>query len=470
MAQRKTLTAAQVGVLRWIGDGCPDGVMKDDFHRISAAALQRRELVEVSDRRADWAATISPAGRAYLEKVDGAAPPIPRQANTSVTQQLVDEVIDAGGSLRVPRRRYGGKGIDYENRALLAERHRKVPPGKRLAVDSVSKEELEIVLVDAPGLGEAELVEIAVPARVARYHPAAKRFREATEHHEVSRAMIPRAARILHTIAREAERREWPVLAGGSTKDAEQGGRSLQIDLSGQQFSLYIYEKGVGNRGKWEAEVERHRRHVREWPRYSAEAPPRSYDAGGEGKLTLELAAGQPWRFRSRQSRWSDRSSWTLEERLPHLFVEIEERAVEGARVDEEERLAAEAEAARQEREKAEREEEWKRLMVRAQDRVVESHRVSQLGSRLDAWDEAQRIRAYCEAMDAAAEGSEDTAAWLAWAREYVEKIDPIGVPTSLPEDPELTHEAVQQHLPAGWSTYGPEHGWQPRPHIARYS
>ncbi|MGZ4358012.1 MAG: hypothetical protein ACXVRU_14510 [Gaiellaceae bacterium] len=45
MAQRKTLTEKQVLLLRWIADGCPEGVMEDEFHRISAAALRNRGLI-----------------------------------------------------------------------------------------------------------------------------------------------------------------------------------------------------------------------------------------------------------------------------------------------------------------------------------------------------------------------------------------------------------------------------------------
>jgi hypothetical protein len=45
-----------------------------------------------------------------------------RQASISVTQQLVDDVVAAGGSLRVPRRRYYERdGLDYGRRAQLAE-------------------------------------------------------------------------------------------------------------------------------------------------------------------------------------------------------------------------------------------------------------------------------------------------------------------------------------------------------------
>ncbi len=465
MAQRKTLTEAQVGVLRWIDDGCPDGVMQDSFHRISAAALARRDLVEISGRRETWAAKTTEAGRAYLESVDGAEPPIPRQSNTSVTHQLVDDVINAGGSLRVPQRRWGGKGVDYENRALIAERHRKVPPGNRLSVKAISDEELEIELVEAPGVGEAEVVAIEVPERVKRYHPAARRFRDAKGQHEISKAQLPRALRILHAIASEAERREWSIEA---TDPSEEGrGAALGIDLEGQLFTLAFMEKGVGNRAEWEAEVARYRHNVREWPRFSGESPPRSYDLDATGELTIGLTSERSWRFRARQSHWSDRSSWTLEERLPHLFVEIQERAVEGARLDEEERRLAEEEAAREKRERQEREERWNELMGEAQRGLIESHRATWLHSRLEAWDEAERIRRYCQAMETTAGESEETATWVAWALGYAEKIDPIGVPTSLPEDPVMTHEAVQEHLPDGWSTYGAEHRWRPRPRRA---
>jgi hypothetical protein len=71
--------------------------MTDDFHRISAAALQRRGLVKISGGGPTWEARIAPAGAKYLEAADGSNPPVPRQANVSVTQQLIDDVIDSGG-------------------------------------------------------------------------------------------------------------------------------------------------------------------------------------------------------------------------------------------------------------------------------------------------------------------------------------------------------------------------------------
>jgi hypothetical protein len=128
MAQRKTLSEVQVTVLRWISDSCPDGAVADAVSaRISAAALRNRGLVRTSGHGTQWRATITPAGTAYLQQVDGPNPPQPRQPNVLVTQQLVDDIIGAGGALRVPRKRWNDKGgVDYERRARLAESHGKV--------------------------------------------------------------------------------------------------------------------------------------------------------------------------------------------------------------------------------------------------------------------------------------------------------------------------------------------------------
>lgn len=184
-------------VLRWIEDDCPVGVMEGNSCRISAAALRNRGLVKISGRGPTWSAVISDAGRAYLEQVDRQTAPLRREANGSVTEQLVKDVIDAGGSLRVPRRSYRGEGIDYERRARLAERNGRVPPGKRLSVTFLPHGEMQIDMVDAPAGTTLDLRPVPVPHHVARYHPVVGAFRKPADRHEVSRAVLPRVSRIL---------------------------------------------------------------------------------------------------------------------------------------------------------------------------------------------------------------------------------------------------------------------------------
>ena len=75
-------------------------------HRISAAARESRS-VTISGRGPTWAAAVTAAGNEYLDHVAGPDPPMPRQANASVTQQLVNDVIAAGSVLRIHARAAG---------------------------------------------------------------------------------------------------------------------------------------------------------------------------------------------------------------------------------------------------------------------------------------------------------------------------------------------------------------------------
>src|SRR5207247_2480016 len=81
---------------------------------------------------------------------------------------------------------------------------------------------------------------------------------------------------------------------------------------------------------------------------------------------------------------------WTLEDRLPQLMRELETQGVEA----EERRLAAE-------REEAERQRQWEQAMAQAKRRLVEDHRIDVLRKRVRAWQEADAIRAYCDAVEA---------------------------------------------------------------------
>lgn len=80
----------------------------------------------------------------------------------SPTDQLVADLLIAGGVLRVPQRRAVGDP-DYEQRVIAAKRFGKVPPGKRLRT-SYEGGELEIRLEDAPPGTEIN----ARPVRLSR--------------------------------------------------------------------------------------------------------------------------------------------------------------------------------------------------------------------------------------------------------------------------------------------------------------
>lgn len=451
MAQRKTLTEKQVAVLRWIADGCPDGVMPNDYHhRISAAALRSRGMVTTTGRGETWTAAITAAGTEYLAEVDGPEPPVARQANVSVTQQLVDDVIAAGGVLRVPRKGwYDRDTVDYVRRAQLAERHGKVPEGKLLITSSL-RDEVEIRLVDVEVEGSSaasELLPVVVPERVARYHQAIRGFRDHKDLHEVSRDQLPRATRVMHAIATEAQRRGWTVSSAPA---------ALKVLAQDLDCTLGISEKGVHLRGAWEEQVHRYRSADPNSYWWRDRVIPRGpYDQGATGQLTVALACEGRW-FEGRQGRWSDRQSWTLEERLPHLFREIEARIIHARRMQEQERIRAEEAAERARREAEQLERTWNAHMATARERLTEDHHRARLSAAVDDWEQARRVRAYCDAAEAAYPESLETQTWIAWARAYAEQLDSLTAAPLMPDPPDDTPDALQPYLPDGWSADGP--------------
>jgi hypothetical protein len=266
MAHRKTLNEKQLTVLRWIDAGCPDGVMEGYAHRVSAAALRARGLLTISGRGPTWTANITKAGREYLDRAAGPDPPLPRQPSNSVTQQLVDDVIAAQGSLRVPRKQYCQQGaVDYQRRAELAGRYGKVPAGKHLAVRVVSSDELLIELADADAHSVRPLEPVPVPDKVTRYHPTVKQFKQRAERHEISRSALPRTLRILQGVVMETERRGYNVGLPTTHEPARHGRHGwtgkrdghLCISVNGSTEAVRIHEEGLQSRTYWEQQTRR---------------------------------------------------------------------------------------------------------------------------------------------------------------------------------------------------------------------
>ena len=459
MAHRNTLNEVQVAVLRWISDGCPDNGVDGISARISAGALRNRGLVRTTGRGPTWTATITPYGKDYLQQVDSPNPPAPRQPNVSVTRQLVDDVIAAGGSLRVPRKHWNEKeGIDYERRARLAETYGNVPRGSRLIVKTASAEELLIELVTdwtATADGEEEpalgLSPVAVPARLTKYHRVAREFRDRTNLHEISRNALPRALRIVHALAVEAERRGYEIAClqvhedryGRSEwKPAHDG--QLVFTINGHQVKMRIWEKGAGQRGPYEHQMTRWKQD-REQPVRLMQFlnRPKPYDSAATGELNVEALGSAS----GRQKAWGDRTRWQLEDRLPNLLRELELQAAEA----EERRLA-------REREQAEQKRQWEAAMERAKRRLLDDHRLEVLRNRVRAWGEADAIRAYCASVEArygldAIAADPDAAEWLSLARDRADQAQQL---PHMPAEPEITHDSLKPYL-GGWSPYGPE-------------
>ena len=450
------LNAAQTRVLRWVAEGCPDGVFAGYGHRISAAALRSRDLITVSGHGSAWHAKITERGRTYLESPPEvrATPKVPRSPTVpdrparpralSPTEQLVADLIAADGPLVVNAWPRQGER-DYRALISSAQRFGKVPAGKRIVM-SQNRDKLEIRLEHAIEGTILELQPVPAPARLSRPHSVAKRFRDETDHHEVSRVVLPRCTRIIHAIAVESERRGMKIENVTATKeygDAKWSGGNdghLAITVRGHRYALRVAEDKVPARGRWEREAT--------WTEWSATGVPRTrrkpgrYDENATGRITISLLG------RAREGRpvsWADRQAWTLEDKLPELLRELEVRAAE------DDHAQAEAERAAQERQRL-----WEIEIERAKERFAEAHREKVLRAQVAARQQADEARTFLVALEGAHGDAPEATEWIEWIREHIDRLDPLTVPPQTPEVPEPTREDLKPFMPKGMSPYSP--------------
>lgn len=412
VAQRKTLTLAQIEILRWVQDGCPGEERGDNGRRVSVAALRNRRLVTTKGSGPTWEAAITAGGKAYLEQVDSDKPPTPR-ASASVTEQLIADIVAAGGKLEIQTRSYGNpREPDYEQRAQAAIRHGRVPDGKRLFVRHVRHGLLELSLLDLPA--EIACVEaITVPARVSRYHAAARVVRESPGQLGLSRPVSSRAGRIVHALAISAA-------SHGFTISAPDVSTPRYLRARSSHPGAFVFRKGT------------------------CDLPVRITESSKEpGRPTLAL---ERWGSTGRPSSWGDRRSWQLEDKLTDVLREFLVRVAEHEDREAEKRRDAER-----------RRIEWEEAMVVARERHAEACRSKVLLDEVHRWETAAKIRGYLEAIGRRFPEDPDAAAWIAWASNYAENLDPLSSRVALPPAPQDPSPEDLRPFLGPLSPYGPD-------------
>ena len=182
------------------------------------------------------------------------------------TEQMIADLIAAGGVLRVPYWREQGQP-DYRQRVEAAQHWGKVPEGKRLVSEHTRGGELEIRLEDAPEGTVIPPAPVPVPARVSKPHPVARQYRDDNANHQVSKASLPRVVRILHALVAECEKRGYemkklhpePPQRHGYARMSMKGGPDFEITVRSHRYPLHVFEEKVPLRGAWE-EQERFRK------------------------------------------------------------------------------------------------------------------------------------------------------------------------------------------------------------------
>jgi len=71
---------------------------------------------------------------------------------------------------------------------------------------------------------------------------------------------------------------------------------------------------------------------------------------------------------------------------------------------------------------------------------------------------EARSIRGYIRTLEQSHATGPDVPAWVGWASDYVDRLDPTRTPQGLPEMADkITPDELKPFLPPGVSPYGPQ-------------
>ena len=444
------LSEKQVATLEWIRDGCAavDGETEVS-RKISAASLHGRGLATVKGSGATWKASITPAGRAWLE-----AHPTTVAEAVGGPDGLIARVIAAQGHLAIGGE--AGAKAAHEDLVRLSHHAASRPRGWRLEVKNAgswSEPAYEVVLVRH----FEDLVEerpVPVPERVTRYHPSVKGYLDNRNRQMVSREHVARAGRVLQAIADEAPSRGLEVVSPRSAGlppavDAdgrrEPGRSGLTLRAPAGTYDIRIQEVSAPSK----TPVRR-----RAWGQRSTRAAwldSRQFEFVSTG--ILELIVEGPGMGYSGGYRIRDSATMTLDERLPRIFRRIELH-----------RLEAEHEAQERERAAAERRRQWEAAMAAAKSRYDEQARWEAFEGSSEAWHAIARHREFLGAAREAA-GAVDGArrdellARLDFAERRLDEADPLGNPDLLlPNVRAPKADDLKPYLD-GWSPHGPDEG-----------
>ncbi|MDY0340543.1 MAG: hypothetical protein RBS17_04960 [Coriobacteriia bacterium] len=388
----KPLNARQVEVLQWIADGCPEGVMKDETYKLSAAALKSRRLAKVS-KRGGWHAEITDDGRYYLEH---------------------------GVYLGEP-----AKAVRPRPTRTTRPRPEK-PEASALEMPEMSPAEVEPL----------PAATVQVPTALRNPHPVIAALRDESRRLGLTSSVRGRALRVLQAIATEAERRGWSVCEVKMHRN-EYGYTWLD---SNSHLIIETGEARVGVRILQQTDRSPHEPTAEELDRQKrwGSRPPK-YDQTPNDYLRIEIDS----RWNGRQHSWSGGKRGPIDRKLPAILDEIEMRHDDAReRRLEEQRIAEEREQRRLE------------AVERAKVMLRESHRAEVLAKQVADWRYAEELREYVKAMRVAVESITDTdeqadaRLWLRWACDYPDRVDPLMKDIRVPDDPTPTDEALRSFLP----------------------
>ncbi|MEK0226181.1 hypothetical protein [Bifidobacterium mongoliense] len=488
------LNDAQLGVLRWVADGCPDGVYHDWSHRSSARALSNRGLVTVDGHGSKWRALLTETGAYYLAHgaypVAEAAKPTehqprdqqviseqpaplepeakqrpkpvpvtsiskqPQQVRTpkarkpSATEQMMTALADAEShEIRVPYDKTG----HYKRLASFAKSSGKIPEGMRITVESSwSSHDVSVRLEPLPAWQLKKLTPISVPAQLRNPSDVTTLFKN-SDTFQVKGDPTHRVLLLIEALVVEARRR-------GVTIEAKLGEPLFpdQYRYNGPKHDEIKFVFGQDEYRLWFEQETLHKHHEPtrseiNWAWRGRLFPDEDEIPDTHLSLVLRGEGGKFW-----ADRWDDTDDHHLEDDLAQILEEMQLRhnAMDERRRDEEAEYKRKQEEyeREQERLKAQAKEHERRLAAADEQAKKDYHDrfiIEAMYRQSRQWQDSDRLRRYAQAIESDAASSPDTQKEqkLAWAKQIntqADKDDPLPSRAIRPKVPEPTETELK--------------------------
>lgn len=471
-------TELQLEVLRWIADGCPAGVMADPKYKVSAYALERRNLARVKRRKNPWTAEITEAGKQLCAK-GGAASMAADKPDTSASGALQTSEVMPGASrptsqpMRIPvgvpaapAKSATQKMMDrlvvehvieftnaetgrYRQLVTVARRKKLFPDDMELVLDTNWNKPCTVALRRRPEWQLVALAPVIVPAAIRPPHDVvAKLKQQRTDRLGMDNLRWNWTQRIVQGLVVEAERRGYGVAAVpmpepdyyGRVSHGERMSGHLKVSIGEDDVQLCFSQ--AKERVPHQLTASELRRQAKGYSVPTEELVKTSF-------LTIRLLGLEPpfW-----QSEWTENDATRADSLLPRIIQEIELRAAR----------AVEVRIERQRRDDEKRR-QWELARERAICRLNEDHRASVLLDQAERFQRVQLLGDYIAAMRShiGSMNPVDAAAatdWLHWAQTHARTINPLLGEIRMPKDPKPDADAIKPYMKA-WSPYGPDLG-----------
>jgi hypothetical protein len=219
----------------------------------------------------------------------------------------------------------------------------------------------------------------------------------------VAKGSLHRALRIWDALIKALEKRNHSVdVVGESGQWARNGTFHTRFVINGESIEIRM-EEPASRFDRTPTEKERKWGYWKKW----------DYTPSGKLNFVIETYVGD-----GHQRNWADSEKHPMEKRLNSLVASLllMSDSLKQKRVE-------------IEREEKARKERQRRAEELERERLQEVAKIQDLEAKATMWERSERIRSFIIALEQHLDGRSDEhlTTWVAWAKAYVEKLDPIG-------------------------------------------